>query len=100
MLRRYFDELENADISELAIRRRVSRVSYSHRCAEASAVRAYQKRGISLAPGMEISYVVKDASSWEVDPARVASRFDAEYYGKLMEKAWGEVGFVFEWIKE
>ena len=43
--------------------------------------------------------MVKDASRWEVDPARVASRFDAEYYGKLMEKAWGKVGFVFEWIK-
>ncbi len=34
-----------------------------------------------------------------MDPARVASRFDVEYYGKLMEKAWGEVAFGFEWIK-
>lgn len=97
--RRYFEGLENVDVGELAIRRRVSRLSYSHRCAEASAVQAYRRRGIALAPGMEISYVIKDAGRWEVDPARVASRFDAEYYGKLMEKAWGEVAFVFEWIK-
>ena len=48
---------------------------------------------------MEISYVVKDADRWEVDPARVASRFDAEYYRRLMEKAWGEAAFVFEWIE-
>lgn len=72
----------------MAIRRRVSRLSYSHRCAEASAVQAYRRRGITLAPGMEISYVIKDAKRWEVDPARAASRFDAEYYGKLIEKAW------------
>ncbi|MGA9099558.1 MAG: DNA polymerase I, partial [Methanotrichaceae archaeon] len=97
--RRYFEGLEDADVGELAIRRRVSRLSYSHRCAEASAVQAYRRRGIALAPGMEISYVVKDAGRWEVDPARVASRFDAEYYGKLMEKAWEEVAFVFEAIR-
>lgn len=46
------------------------------------------KRGITLAPGMDLNYVTKDAGSWEMDPARVAFRFDAEYYGKLMEKAW------------
>lgn len=93
--KRYFEGLEDADIGELAIRRRVSRLSYSRKCAEASAVQAYRKRGITLAPGMEIDYVVKDAGRWEVAPARVASRFDAEYYRKLMEKAWGEVAFVF-----
>jgi hypothetical protein len=43
---------------------------------------------------MEISYVVKDASGWEVDPVRIASRFDSDYYGKLMEKAWDEAAFV------
>ncbi len=97
--KKYFEGLENADIEELAIRRKVSRLSYSHRCAEASAVRAYQKRGIALSPGMEISYVIKDAGKWEVDQARAASRFDAEYYGKLIEKAWEEVIFIFKSIK-
>jgi hypothetical protein len=70
-------------------------LSYSHRCAEASAVQAYGKQGITLATGIEISYVVKDASRWEMAPVRVASRFDAEYYGKLMEKVWEEAAFVF-----
>ncbi len=32
---------------------------------------------------------------WEVETEREASRFDAGYYGKLMEKAWAEVTFVF-----
>jgi hypothetical protein len=51
-----------------------------------------------LAPEMEISYVVKDAKKWEVDPERTASKFDAAYYRGLLEKAWGEAAFVFEYI--
>jgi hypothetical protein len=45
---------------------------------------------------MEISYVVKDAKKCEVEPERMAWDFDAVYYGKLLEKAWGEVAYVFE----
>jgi DNA polymerase I len=93
--RRYREELGEADVRELAIHRRVSRLSYSRRCAEASAVQAYVKQGIPLAPGMEIGYVVKDAGKWEVEPEKTASEFDAGYYGELLEKAWEEVGFVF-----
>jgi DNA polymerase I len=68
--RRYIAELGLADVRELAIRRRVSRLDYSRRCAEASAVQAHLKRGIKLAPVMEISYVVRDAKKWAVDPER------------------------------
>ncbi len=93
--RRYLEELAEADVRELAIHRRVSRLSYSRRCAEASAVEAHQKQGIFLAPGMEIGYVVKDAKRWEVEPERTASKFDAGYYGKLLEKAWEEAAYVF-----
>jgi len=98
--RRYMDELVEANVRELAIHRRVSRLSYSRRCAEASAVQAHQKLGISLAPGMEIGYVVKDAKKWEVETERTATEFDAVYYRKLLEKAWEEVGFVFTQKKE
>ncbi|VVB68980.1 DNA polymerase 1 [uncultured archaeon] len=93
--KRYMEELGEADVRELAIHRRVSRLSYSRKCAEASAVKAHLKQGIPLAPGVEISYVVKDAGRWEVEPERTASGFDAGYYGKLLEKAWEEVAFVF-----
>jgi len=31
-----------------------------------------------------------------VEPERTAAEFDARYYGKLLEKAWGEVAYVFE----
>jgi DNA polymerase, archaea type len=92
--RRYMEGLKEADVRELAIHRRVSRLSYSHRCAEASAVQAHLKQGIPLAPGMEIGYVVKDAKKWEVEPEKTAAKFDAGYYGKLLETAWDEVAFV------
>jgi len=62
------DELDDADVKDMAIHRRVSRLNYTRRCAEASAVRAHMKQGIPLAPGMEIGYVIMDARKWEVDP--------------------------------
>jgi len=95
---RYMDDLGNADVRELAIHRRVSRLNYSRRCAEASAVQAHLKQGLPLAPGMEIAYVVKDAKKWKVDPEKTASEFDAGYYGGLLEKAWNEAAFVFSRI--
>ncbi len=93
--RRYKDGLADADVREMTIHHRVSRLSYSRRCAEASAVKAHLKHGISLASGMEIGYVVRDAVRWEVEIERDASEFDARYYGKLLEKAWAEVAFMF-----
>ena len=93
--RRYVDELEGADVKELAIHRRVGKLNYSRRCAEASAVQVHMKQGIPLAPGMEIGYVIRDARKWAVDPERTASKFDAMYYRGLLQKAWEEVAFVF-----
>lgn len=74
----------------------MSRIDYPRRCAEASAVKSYQKRGLSLASGMEIRYVVRDAKEWEVDAERDASEFNAMYYGKLLEKAWESRVYILE----
>jgi DNA polymerase I len=92
--RRYMDELDGADVKELAIHRMVSRLNYSRRCAEASAVQAHMKQGIPQAPWMEIGYVIRDARKWEVDTERTASKFDDTYYRGLLEKAWEEAAFV------
>ena len=32
--------------------------------------------------------------SWEVDPERTASNFDAMHFRGLLEKVWTEVGFL------
>ncbi|GAB6264833.1 MAG: type B DNA-directed DNA polymerase [Methanothrix sp.] len=95
--RRYERDLGDASVAvrELAVRRRLSRTNYSRRCAEASAVQALKIAGRHPAPGMEVGYVVADAGRWEVDLEEEASEYDAEYYGKLLEKAWEEVAFVF-----
>ena len=87
------DELDDADVKELAIHRRVSKLNY-FRCSEASVVHAHMKQGIPLAPGMEIGYVIKDARKWEVDPERTASKFDAAYYRGMLEKDWRGATFV------
>jgi len=83
------------DLRELAVRRRLSRTSYSRRCAEASALQALKSAGRRPAAGMEVGYVVADARRWKVDLVEEAAEYDARYYEKLLDKAWEEVAFVF-----
>ena len=45
----------------MVINRRISRLTYAHRCIEGAAVQAYRDHGIGIAPGMKIQYVVTDA---------------------------------------
>jgi DNA polymerase I len=87
--------LPDAPPSSMAIRRQVSRLTYSRRCPEASAVAACIAAGIGVEPGMEIGYVVTDARTWSVELDWVAKRFDRGYYRKLLGKAWEEIAFAF-----
>jgi len=82
---------------ELAISRRISRTTYAHRCIEGAAVQAYRDAGVEIAPGMKISYVVRDARTYRVDPEWAAERFDLSYYRGLLDKAWKEVSYAFRW---
>ena len=80
------------------INRRISRLTYAHRCLEGAAVQAYRKRGIGIAPGMKIRYVVRDARRYQVDTEWDAAVFDLHYYHNLLEKAWEEIAFAFRTI--
>jgi DNA polymerase I len=51
---RYRKGLPHAQPREMVIRRRVGRTVYSRRCAEASSIKAHQKLGLHLEPGMEM----------------------------------------------
>jgi DNA polymerase I len=88
-------DLADSDPKALVIHRRISRLSYAHRCLEGSAVQAYRDRGITIAPGMKIGYIVRDAKRYSVDTAWDAAGFDGSYYRALMEKAWEEIAFAF-----
>jgi DNA polymerase, archaea type len=89
--------LPHANPPALAISRRISRTMYAHRCIEGAAVQAYRDAGIEIAPGMKISYVVRDARTYRVDPEWAAERFDLSYYRRLLEKAWKEISYAFVW---
>ena len=52
-------------------------------------------RESKFAQELQIDLVVKDVKKWEVDPARTASEFNADYFRKLLEKAWEEASFIF-----
>ena len=81
----------------LAISRRISRTTYDHRCIEGAAVQAYRDAGMAVEPGMKISYVVRDARTYRVDPEWAAERFDLSYYRELLDKAWKEISYAFRW---
>jgi DNA polymerase, archaea type len=81
----------------LTISRRISRTTYAHRCLEGAAVQAYRDAGLAIAPGMKISYVVRDARTYRVDPEWAAERFDLVYYQGLLDKAWKEISYAFRW---
>jgi len=97
---RYREGLARADPEDLVIRRRISRLTYAGNCMGGAAVRALQSRGVEVAPGMEVGYVVRDAARLVVDPAWDAGTIDARYYGALVEKAWEEVAFAFRCLHE
>lgn len=81
----------------LAINRRISRTMYARHCIEGAAVQAYRDAGMAIAPGMKISYVVRDARTYRVDPEWAAEQFDLPYYRGLLDKAWKEISYVFRW---
>jgi len=89
--RRYYDDVATADPGEFAVSRRISRLSYARRCLEESAVQEYRARGMNVAPGMKIAYVVRDAGKYLVDPAGEASCIDTAYYRTLLDRAWEEI---------
>jgi len=88
-------DLAGSDPEALVIHRRISRLTYAHRCLEGSAVQAYRDRGIAIAPGMKIGYIVRDATRYSVDTAWEAAGFDVSYYRALLEKAGEEIAFAF-----
>jgi len=93
--RRYLGGLSAAAPDALAIRRRVSRLNYARSCMEGSAVKELLQCGMDNEPGMEISYVVRDAARCEAAPPWAAAAVDHAYYARLLEKAWTEIAAAF-----
>jgi DNA polymerase I len=57
IFRKSVKNLPSADPKAMVINRRISRLTYAHRCIEGAAVHAYRKHGVGIAPGMKIRYV-------------------------------------------
>jgi DNA polymerase, archaea type len=89
--------LPHANPSVLAIGLRISRTTYAHRCIEGAVVEVYRDAGMEIAPGMKISYVVRDARMYRADPEWDAERFDLPYYRGLLEKEWNEIAYPYRW---
>jgi DNA polymerase I len=88
--------LPRAGPEEMVINRRISRLTYTHRCLEGAAVEAHMRSGAGVAPGMKIGYVVRDARTYRVDTGWDAQEFDLLFYRALLDKAWEEIAYAFQ----
>ena len=95
IFRETVNNLPATDPQQMVINRRISRLTYAHRCIEGAAVQAYRDHGIWIAPGMKIQYVVTDARRYRVEPSWCAVSFDFGYYRQLIGKAYTEISFAF-----
>ena len=86
--------LPRAGPAEMVINRRISRLTYTHRCLEGAAVEAHMRSGAGVAPGMKIGYVVRDARTYRVDTEWDAKEFDVVFYRTLLDKAWEEIAYA------
>jgi DNA polymerase I len=97
--RKAVEQLPSAPVQDMAISRRISRLTYAHRCIEGAAVNAYRQCGVPVAAGMKIRYVVRDARTYQVVPAWNAELFDIAYYRELLERAWTEITYAFKAVR-
>lgn len=92
---RYSEGLSHADRTELVITRRIGREKYQKRCIPQAVIDTYRSHGVELIPGMDASYLVRDEKGLLVDPAFDPKGVDIRYYQRLIDRAWGEIKFVF-----
>ncbi|OQB35912.1 MAG: DNA polymerase 1 [Euryarchaeota archaeon ADurb.Bin165] len=87
----YLENLHSADVRDFVITRRIGRRNYNKRCIAQAVVDRYKEYNVSLEPGMDASFVVRDEKRLVVDPSWDAEGIDARYYRRLLDKAYEEV---------
>lgn len=93
------DTMTDAPPSSFVIRRRLSKTTYQQNSISAAVVRMYRAEGLSLEPGMDVQYLVQDARMKAVVPGWRAESPDYHFYATMLDKAWNEVWFPFQWLK-
>ncbi|WAI00911.1 type B DNA-directed DNA polymerase [Methanogenium organophilum] len=100
LYRSYRDSMTDAPASSFVIHRRLSKTAYQNNSISAAVVRMYRAEGVPPEPGMDVEYLVQDARTKTVVPGWRAKNPDYSYYAALLEKAWREVYFPFQWINK
>ena len=96
---RYYEGATDAPVEDFLLRRRIGREEYSKRCIASTLLETCRKDGIRISAGMDVPYVVRDARSQTADPEWSLKSADMNYYRGLIDKAYGEIRFVFSSIK-
>lgn len=97
---RYYEGATGAPAADFLLRRRIGRERYAKRCIAGTLIEACREDGIPVSAGMDIRYVVRDAGKQAADPEWDLKTADMRYYRGLVDKAYGEIEFVFSSIKK
>ena len=100
LYRSYRDGMTGAPPSSFVTHRRLSKTAYRNHSISAAVVRMYRAEGVTPEPGMDVEYLVQDARTKTVVPGWRAENPDYSYYAALLEKAWREVRFPFQWMTQ
>ncbi len=97
---RYYEVAPSAPVEDFLLRRRIGREKYTTRCIAGTLLEACHEDGVHISAGMDIPYVIRDARRQAADPEWNLKTADMKYYRGLIDKAYGEIEFVFSSIKK
>lgn len=89
--RRYLDTMNHADLRDFIITRRIGKHTYNKQCIAQAVLDTYKEHHVTIEPGMDASFLVRDEKRLIVDPSWDAQGIDTRYYKRLLDKAYEEV---------
>lgn len=87
----YLDTMNHADLRDFIITRRIGKQNYNKQCIAQAVVDKYKEHHVTIEPGMDAAFLVRDEKRLVVDPSWDAQGIDTQYYKRLLDKAYEEV---------
>lgn len=89
--KQYQDNMNHADLRDFIITRRIGKQNYHKQCIAQAVVDTYKEHHVTIEPGMDAAFLVRDEKRLVVDPSWDAQGIDTRYYKRLLDKAYEEV---------
>ncbi|MGV8110015.1 type B DNA-directed DNA polymerase [Methanospirillum sp.] len=91
---KYRHDLSSTDPEELIITRRIGKEKYKSHCIAQAVLDTYREYNVTIEPGMDASFLVRNEERLLVDPSWDPKGIDIRYYNRLLKKAYQEVSIA------